>query len=611
MSGGTKWQRWKKKKMTSSTSSELRGGTLATGKCSPGSQSAGSTAMQSSSASRQLSSVSSSPSSSLSPSSSSLPSSSTSGPSKAHPQSSSFHSKKRKKSRMKDSASHFPGSTNRPQSMMPTNEHLKRTIPSSSDSVDNETSLRTHNVSSVNEASCSDGRNITPKKSPPDLPGFYYDEEKKRYFRILPGHNNVNAVTPETIRQKEAEKKRAKILEQKASSHLVDRSPHGKRVPPKSMLQYFTSKQKGTISLAHYQRLARENAVKHMEVKPTSEVTPFPDRYFDGESGYISRLELDKKQKHVLMVISDDYLSRLWQGEIVCVPNPQTEREELTIANWTTVNILTTRNCMVTHASWAQMGDGKDLYALYAISGGTTSSVQLFKCPSGEDGISHISYRYESNHEMAWTCAWSNSPTLPAHLAIGSTRKALVVDTLSASRQKLHTCHSDVFSQVFSRKSPVLYNGTRRGEVLGVDLRIPSHSHVDMTAVLRHNVSVCSIQLLRDENYLVAGDLGGEIKLWDVRKGSVVQEFKGHHNENYHLPVMVDFTESILYAVGQDKYTRFWSLKTGELLHTIPCPSACQDDHPPAAIYSQKYSCQGRPGLFLGQERQIQWYPMR
>lgn len=47
-----------------------------------------------------------------------------------------------------------------------------------------------------------------------ELPGFYYDPEKNRYFRLLPGHNNYNPLTKESIHYKEMECKRLKLLEE-------------------------------------------------------------------------------------------------------------------------------------------------------------------------------------------------------------------------------------------------------------------------------------------------------------------------------------------------------------------------------------------------------------
>lgn len=54
-----------------------------------------------------------------------------------------------------------------------------------------------------------------------DLPGYYFDPEKKRYFRLLPGHNNCNPLTKEGIRQKEMESKRLQLLEEEDKQKKV------------------------------------------------------------------------------------------------------------------------------------------------------------------------------------------------------------------------------------------------------------------------------------------------------------------------------------------------------------------------------------------------------
>lgn len=46
----------------------------------------------------------------------------------------------------------------------------------------------------------------------PELPGFYFDPEKNRYFRLLPGHNNCNPLTKEKLQEKEREKERQGML---------------------------------------------------------------------------------------------------------------------------------------------------------------------------------------------------------------------------------------------------------------------------------------------------------------------------------------------------------------------------------------------------------------
>ena len=54
-----------------------------------------------------------------------------------------------------------------------------------------------------------------------DLPGYYFDPEKNRYFRLLPGHNNCNPLTRESIQQKEMEHKRLQLLEEEDKQKKV------------------------------------------------------------------------------------------------------------------------------------------------------------------------------------------------------------------------------------------------------------------------------------------------------------------------------------------------------------------------------------------------------
>lgn len=54
-----------------------------------------------------------------------------------------------------------------------------------------------------------------------ELPGFYYDPEKKRYFRLLPGHNNCNPLTKESIQHKAMESKRLRLLEEEEKQNKV------------------------------------------------------------------------------------------------------------------------------------------------------------------------------------------------------------------------------------------------------------------------------------------------------------------------------------------------------------------------------------------------------
>ncbi|XP_022093058.1 DDB1- and CUL4-associated factor 4-like [Acanthaster planci] len=432
-----------------------------------------------------------------------------------------------------------------------------------------------------------------------EIPGFYYDPDKKRYFRLLAGHNNFNPLTRENLDKKNAEKKRLEMLK----DNLPNCKPQNKQNFSLCPLQ--RRLQNGQLTSRQFTRYAQEQAVSNFNLTPRK-LDNFPDRYFDQESGDISFLQVDCNLRNILMVLSDDCLSRMWQGTITC---DRSKPRMMTLSNWRVLNIISNRNTKITSASWVSTEDSEDLQVIYSLSGGPMNLIQLMKCPTEEDDHIHITYSYESNHESAWTCAWSPNPLIPGYLSIGSNKKALVVDTISAEKRKVFTNHSDVLAQVFATKNPVLYNGTRRGEILGCDLRSVTETRSDINLRLRQKVAVCSVRLLKDENYLVASDMSGQVKLWDLRQCLCVQEYKEHHNRHSYLPICLDSTENILYGVGQDRYTRLWSLKEGRLLRTIPCPTPPSPINP-AVVYSQQWHNGAPGGLLLGVQRDLYWYPL-
>lgn len=58
------------------------------------------------------------------------------------------------------------------------------------------------------------GNNVASSADKMDIPGFYYDTEKRKYFRIQPNHNSSSSstVTRETIQRKEKEQLRLKEI---------------------------------------------------------------------------------------------------------------------------------------------------------------------------------------------------------------------------------------------------------------------------------------------------------------------------------------------------------------------------------------------------------------
>ena len=65
--------------------------------------------------------------------------------------------------------------------------------------------------------------------------------------------------------------------------------------------------------------------------------------------------------------------------------------------------------------------------------------------------------------------------------------------------------------------------------------------------------------------------------------------------------------------VGQDCYTRLWSLSDGHLLRTIPSPHPAGkegfDSIPNVVFSSQLGGCKGLPGLLMAVQHDLYYYP--
>lgn len=62
---------------------------------------------------------------------------------------------------------------------------------------------------------------MATSNDPPELPGYYFDRERNRYFRLLPGTNNHNPLTTQTISNQQDEAKTV-VLKTRNRHNLVE-----------------------------------------------------------------------------------------------------------------------------------------------------------------------------------------------------------------------------------------------------------------------------------------------------------------------------------------------------------------------------------------------------
>ncbi|MGH0124441.1 UNVERIFIED_CONTAM: hypothetical protein FKN15_073056 [Acipenser sinensis] len=404
---------------------------------------------------------------------------------------------------------------------------------------------------SQNEPSPETASPSLSQSSPaPELPGFYFDPEKNRYFRLLPGHNNCNPLTREGIQQREQEGRRVRLLEE-------DEKPRKK------------SSRAGLNSTILLQK-------RHLGLVP--------------ETSYcrlIHELKVSSMRRHKLEVQSSDSSS------------PNTDNFKLIVADSACERVFTVND--VEH-------------------GGCKYGIMNFKgCSEGSLSVEMCDNLYFTNRKpgmlcsfkisTAWSCAWCLNPQADKNFSTGLSRLVIVTDAVTGRRQT-YGINSDVLAQQFALRAPVLYNGCRTGEIFSIDLRQRARRGHGWKGVRFYQDSaITSVHILQDDNYLIAADMLGKIKLWDLRMAKAVQQYEGHHNEHAYLPVHVNEQEGLLLAVGQDCYTRLWSLGDGRLLRTIPSPHPAGKDSVPSVVFSSQLGgCRGLPGLLMAVSQDLYYF---
>ncbi|XP_058423249.1 DDB1- and CUL4-associated factor 4 isoform X3 [Diceros bicornis minor] len=426
--------------------------------------------------------------------------------------------------------------------------------------------------------------------SVPDLPGYYFDPEKNRYFRLLPGHNNCNPLTKESLRHKEMESKRLQLLEEedKQRKKIARMGFNASSLLQKSKL--------GFLNVTSYCRLAHELRLSCMERKKVQIQSSDP-----------SALASDRFN----LILADTNSDRLFTVNDVKVGGSKYGIISLRGMKTPTLRVHMHENLYFTNrkrrALYLTVLNSSSRLCLMGIAetpGCATllpASLFVSSHPAGDRPGMLCSFRIPG----AWSCAWSLNIQANNCFSTGLSRRVLVTNVVTGHRRSFGTS-SDVLAQQFALMAPLLFNGCRSGEIFAIDLRCHNQGKGWKATRLFHDSAVTSVQILQEEESLMASDMAGKIKLWDLRTTKCIRQYEGHVNEYAYLPLHVHEEEEIVVAVGQDCYTRIWSLHDGHLLRTIPSPHpTSKSDIPSVAFSSRLGGFRGAPGLLMAVQQDL------
>ncbi|KAF8236366.1 hypothetical protein L208DRAFT_1252462 [Tricholoma matsutake] len=163
-----------------------------------------------------------------------------------------------------------------------------------------------------------------------------------------------------------------------------------------------------------------------------------------------------------------------------------------------------------------------------------------------------------------------NSHLLGSSLLLGADKRAIYFQHIDLSSFQTLDTHSDVFA--VSQQDNLIYTGARNGTISRFDRRMGKpHGQklVDDRFTNRQRSSVLHIETVRDDQ-LLTSHMNGELLMFDLRfsRHSIpVMKYPGHVNSHtQRLGIALDLHHDFLFAAGEDGRIRGWSVNTGEPL---------------------------------------------
>lgn len=474
---------------------------------------------------------------------------------------------------------------------------------------------RTQQVSS--SASTSDTPASTSQSSNyddcgSDIPGFYYDKEKRTYFKILP--NTMSGVssflTKETIKNKEKEEQRQADIKQylKGQSTLLQKAlftPSKRTRHSVSLTQVLSKFQCGQVTCENFRSLM--NRHRCSTVQPYVEVFQSQSHQNSPNLDSIQKMLHTETRNHLVCVwslksmiaqciqllsVSDNFKSFKPNNADAETAEPPKAVKSLIITQplFKKISSLclaklphSAASCTVLYTATCPIGYSPTIVYVSSFDIAANTSTNVYELNLGFNTV--------------WSCAWHQ---FDAKFSVGAERKCHLVDMATRRTWTYHTHNSDPLSQTFSVKNPhKMYSGTRGGSIIMHDIRCPGKGRPQRE--LRQKPGISCLRLLSDENYIMANDFSGTIANWDERMNRVVRKYKGLVNSHYQLPFHLDEMESVVCGAGSDSYSKMWDVRTGAVLQSIPPPCPASQDVFPIPVYAQGWgNSPGNSGLIMG-----------
>lgn len=371
---------------------------------------------------------------------------------------------------------------------------------------------------------------------PQELPGLYWDEEKQRYFPLA-SSRRPQAVGPSTLHPPTTGKPQSL-----AAPQATGESHNLKRHRNRSLLR---AREDARFSF----RTAHKNKLMHQiscfQVAQTSHVAS--SSILSLTRCAITAFQAVSYNNNVHSFAGDTggwfYSSVIGRDEPVTgYHTSHGWRPEFSLSSEISSICISGSRCIAT-------------------SFGPESKILHFPLDLNSEDIRVARVNNRSVRDI-WTADFQGS-----RLVLGTNDQAVVIDDAAdRATVRFMKTGSDVFA--VAQDDNIIYTGSRAGIVQRFDSRIASTKGDRILSdprTTQHN-SVTNLKIFYDWQ-LLTSNIDGSLAMFDLRfpgNRTPVISFTGNINTyTTKTPIAVDPHEQFLFAAGQDRRIRLWSLRTG------------------------------------------------
>ncbi|KAJ8766000.1 hypothetical protein K2173_020516 [Erythroxylum novogranatense] len=449
---------------------------------------------------------------------------------------------------------------------------------------------------------------------PKEIPGFYYDAAKNRYFPLrgpIPGSSSSSATRP----RKQHIKRPTQAARRTSIKLLKSRELNGSQIAFGKkrchFVEEYRKKHASQPTVWKYQETASmgDIALDHMQVfVQTSEGQTESDILVTGSSnGCMSLFEVGKVGEHFNDSVK--FIPEcVWPGDHI----PAYGEAPSHLWKLFSLQFASRISCIKFPGKHFPRPTGdasrfRDVLITTLGSGPVGGCVRTLNLKEPFD-FSQPPATWQMVKDVVsldctiWTADCNPNPI---QAVIGTNRGAAVVDLERRAISWVCRSSSDILAQQLDQSGNVVLCGLRNGAIVTVDVRQkqercaatvvtqkvpfpPGHHHTSSEQLLKLKGNIypsctmympssicCLISLQMHDQYFLASSMDGSINLYDHRmiKRGPVQSYEGHVNSHHALQLEVDKSESFLLGGGEDCKIRLWSLKSGEMLFEEKIPN--------------------------------------